>query len=143
LAKSTTATAAGKGDRPPKPYPDFPLFPHATGRWAKKVRGKLEYFGSWRTDPTGEAAGKLWAEQKHDLLAGRRPRQVSPDGVTVKLALDAFLTAKEDRVRSGELAERSFDDYRATCLRLADAFGRRRMVEDLAADDFREYRAAI
>jgi hypothetical protein len=25
-------------DRPAKPYPGFPLFPHATGRWAKSPR---------------------------------------------------------------------------------------------------------
>src|SRR5277367_2009830 len=89
--------------KPSKPHPDFPLFPHATGRWAKKIRGKFVYFGPWN-DPDG-ALAKYLAE-KDALLSGRKPREVST-GVTIKDLCNQYLNAKKSRVASGELTMRS------------------------------------
>src|SRR5438270_4409040 len=94
---STTPAATGKPTKPSKPSPDFPLFPHATGRWAKKIRGKMHYFGPW-SDPDGALAKYL--EQKDALHAGRKPREATK-GVTIKDLCNQFLNAKQSLVDSG------------------------------------------
>src|SRR5262245_58468856 len=95
---STATPLAGKSLKPSKPYPDFPLFPHAAGVWAKKIRGKLHYFGPW-ADPDGALAKYL--EQKDALHAGRKPREET-EGVMVKELCNQFLNAKQALVESGE-----------------------------------------
>lgn len=136
MANSTRAT------KPAKPYPGFPLFPHANGRWAKKIRGKLKYFGKWESDPNGAAAELLYQEQREDLHAGRTPR-VNRDGLTVKGLCDRFCTVKEDQSGAGDITRRSFLDYHRTCAEIVAAFGKTRLVDDLAADDFEAFRAAL
>ncbi len=87
MGNSTTKTSASN---PPKPYPDFPLFAHATRRWAKKIRGKLHYFGPW-ADPMGALA--RYSEQASDLHSGRTPR-VQRDGLDLAELCNQFLTVK-------------------------------------------------
>src|SRR5664279_3605294 len=108
---STTPAANGKPVKPNKPYPDFPLFPHATRRWAKKIRGKLHYFGPW-ADPDG--ALQKYLDQRDDLHAGRTPR-VQKDGLTIRDLVNQFLTSKRLMVDGGELTLRSWRDYHVTC----------------------------
>ncbi len=139
----TTKFTPKRGCKPEKPRRDFPLFPHATNRWAKKVRGKLRYFGSVSADPTGQAALAKWLDQKDDLLAGREPRANTPEGTRLRDLCNAFLSHKKALWEAGELCQRTFGEYFNTCDRLVKAFGRDRPIDNLIADDFRHLRAQI
>ena len=133
---STPAGPSGKPAKPPKPSPDFPLFPHAAGVWAKKIRGKLHYFGPW-DDPQGALA--KYNRQKDDLHEGREPLP-AVEGVTVKNVVNAFLRHKKARLQAGELSPRSWDDYKSTTDILISRFGKSRLAADLRPDDFAKLR---
>src|SRR5689334_4467563 len=87
-----------------RPYPDFPLTPHASGKWMKKIRGELHYFGHWARRVNGklkrvESGGwkeavELYKVQADDLHAGRTP-SVKLDKLTVADLCNRFLTAKQ------------------------------------------------
>lgn len=127
--------------KPDKPHPDFPLFCHkGSGRWCKKVRGKLVYLGYKKDDPDGQIALGKWLDQKDELLAGRKPR---PNGeyLTVVRLVDHFLHHKKQLAESSELAQRTWDRYKATGDMLAEFFGRTRPADDVRQDDFQALRA--
>jgi len=53
------------------------------------------------------------------------------------------LTAKRMLADTGEITERTFNDYKSVCTRIVDAFGRMRLVMDLGAEDFEELRSSL
>jgi len=125
-----------------KPRPDFPLFPHATSRWAKKVRGRLVYFGTTRDDPDGERALTRWLEQRDELLAGRTPRPKA-DGLTLRELLDRYMVSKRHLLDTREISPKHFAELYATCRQIGDAFGMHRLVMDLGPADFEQLRKAV
>jgi integrase len=118
--------------RPAKPYPEFPLTAHPTGRWCKKIRGRIYYFGPW-DEP--DAALAKYLDQKDALHAGRKPRSDS-DGMTVKDVANAFLNAKQALVDAGELSALTWADYKLIAAELLKQAGKGRLVADLDAGDF-------
>jgi integrase len=126
-------------DTPSKPYPEFPLFPHATKRWAKKIRGQLHYFGPW-TDPDGALAKYL--ADKDSLHAGRTPRP-DPDALTIKALANAFLSHKQDKQDAGELSPRTWAKYKDVADLVVQHFGRQRLVADLRPEDFASLKNAM
>lgn len=156
MPKSTRRRAAGKAAKPSKPYHDFPLFPHASGRWAKKIKGNLHYFGRWG-NKVGNAivpvedveASAVAAKDELDrtwthIVEGRTPPPADAGaGFTIRDLCDEFLQDREAKLDTGELSLHSFAEYKRTTDRIFEFFGRDRRVDDLRPDDFRAFRAAL
>lgn len=141
-------------DRPEKPYPDFPLTPHPSGAWQKKILGKTRYFGRWgriRNGKMERLPGDGWKEalalykaQADDLHAGRTPRVGNVgEGLTLAALSNQFLTAKLRKQNSGEITPRTFAEYKDATDLLIAQFGKERLVDDLAAEDFEMLRDAM
>lgn len=129
----------GKRIKPKKPYADYPLYAHNTGRWAKKINGQLHYFGPWE-DPDG--ALNLFLHQRDDLYAGREP--TPPEGAfTMRVLANAFLNDRLHRLETGEITQRTFDDYHRVCKMLIEHFGKNRLVEDIVPRHFNKLRAEL
>ena len=156
MPKSTQKVRPSKTGKvkPKKPYGEFPLSPHASGAWQKKILGKTHYFGRWGRVRNGKMerlpddgwrdALTLFKAQADDLYAGRTPRDVTDsDSVTMADICNEFLKAKDLRSKAGELARRTFKEYKETTDRLINTFGKNRRIDDLRPRDFTELRAAF
>lgn len=130
-AQQTSTSKRRRGARP-TPKAGFPLFAHANGQWARKIKGHLYYFGPWADQ---DAALTRYLNEKDDRAAGRKPRKES-DGLTVEDLCNRFLTSKLHQMDTEELSPRTFADYHATCKLILYNFGSNRAVTDLRPEDF-------
>jgi hypothetical protein len=111
---------------PAKPHRDLPPYTHAPGRWAKEVKGQLRYCG-----PCDDSQGVLeeWLEQKADFLAGGE-QPAKGNGVTGRHLVNQPLEAKGRQLNTGELRQRTWEDYHAIYQQMINVSGRSRRVSD-------------
>jgi integrase len=135
MPKSTTPS------KPSKPYPGFALTPHPTGRWCKKIRGKLHYFG--KIDNPNAALENFNRDWPY-LSEGRVPPPVDTgDGCTMRLLVNSFLTSKKAALECEDIGARTFADYHTSCELLVDHFGKDRRVDDIRPDEFRDLKVKM
>lgn len=127
--------------KPEKPTPDFPLYAHRAGYWAKKIKGKTIYFGPW-ADP--DAALHRYRREKDLWEAGMDPRHgsspttsIDPDiGVRLGDGCNLFLEAVYRKVEDGRLGMRSYRDYVSTCKRVLAIIDRYTPINSMTIDDW-------
>jgi len=107
------------------------LYAHAAGQWAKKIRGRVVYFGKW-DDPA--AALARYQAERANLEAGKTTKEETQP--TIKSVVNHFLNNKQARLDTGELSHHSWIDYKAVADEVIREFGKQRIVSDLAPKDF-------
>jgi hypothetical protein len=118
----TKSTAKASASKPAKPYPEFPLFAHATKRWAKKIQGNTHYFRPW-DDPEG--ALEKYMRDRDALHAGLTPKDsATVNGPNVADLCESFMLAKDQQRDTGEITERTRRDYLKVCKRVAKVLGK-------------------
>lgn len=123
---------------PPKPYPDYPLRPHARGKWTKKIKGQSYYFGTW-ADPYGALQEYEAFMAKNKLPMGND----QPGSTTLYDYLNLFLESRESLMKEGGIVKRTFEEYRVTAKRFAGVMGAHRVVTDLRPADYLRYRQSL
>jgi len=118
---------------------DFPLTPHVTGRWCKKLRtptgAKVCFFG--KLSDGWQAAKKRFDEDKEAIITTGRPRpKAGQGGLTLLDLCNQFLHFKRQHVNEGRITRRTWYDYFESCKRLANVLGKDKQVTELRPDDF-------
>lgn len=127
--------------RPAKPYPDFPLYAHATRRWAKKIAGQTHFFGPW---DDWQGALRRYLAQDADLRAGRKPaRPAEEDVLTVREMVVGYLDARKLDVANGNLERRTWKEYEDYGKRMVRVFGAEAVVQNLGPADFLKLKADL
>jgi len=116
--------------KPEKPYPEFPLFAHAAGYWAKKINGKLHYFGRW---DDWRAALEKYNENRERLHAGQALKSDQP---TVRDLLNAFMNDRLVAQDTGQITRRTFGEYKRCCDRMSRILGLSRPLSTLGSADW-------
>lgn len=96
------------------------------------------YFG---TDKDAALAEYLRVKEARE--AGLEPPPKGDEWVTFKALANTFLTHKRSAVAIGELTERSFRDYLATCEGMATALGKETAIESITTEALLKYRRKL
>lgn len=127
-------------EKPSKPYPEFPLYAHASKRWAKKIKGRTHFFGHWND---WKAALERFQYENDYLQQGRTPPPQNQTALTVDELVNSFLEHRETMMKEGGLSPRTWADYKRVAKRIIKSLGRHTTIESLRPSDFAAMRKTI
>ncbi len=125
--------------KPTIPYDGFPLYPHSSGQWAKRINGRVVYFGSWSAG--WQAALEDFNAKRDYLYAGQAPP--NGDATLLRDVLNSFRRSKVQSLEQGSLSQRSLDEYEDVTDVIASVVGKLRPIETITTEDLARLRSAL
>ncbi len=115
-------------EKPAKPYSEFPLFPHGNGQWAKKIKGRMTYFGPWA-----------------DWQAALKEYHLSIDAPanSLKTCADRYTESRRLLQEAGEMSYQHFANIKQTLASLSVNVGPHRLITGLTSEDYGQWRAHL
>lgn len=99
------------------------LFAHRNGQWAKKIRGRMCYFGVVADPAAALARYQAEGPSLHRGEDLEHSRALSDGSLSVEHAVNAWLAWQLSRVESGDLTPATFRDYRMVGQWIGDTVG--------------------
>ena len=129
----------GKSSSQRKTHSDkFPFTLHPTGRYCKKIKGKLYYFGNDK-----KVALQKYLEQAAYLHTGRGARPKSNNNLSLKTLCNLYLDHQESWAAIGEIKVRHLNDQTSILRNLVKFIGSNRFVSDISTIDLQNYRRKL
>jgi len=116
-------------------------FHKATGYWYKTIRGRRKYYEHIDNDPNGQTSLERYLASKDDPF--NEVKRVETGSITLLEICEDFCVHKKDRVDSGELSQRMFDEYRANCDLILETLDKDRVAANLDSTDFGTIRKVL
>ena len=120
---------------------NFPLTAHPTGRWCKKIQGKIVYFGEIRAwEDALKEYHRVLPEVKKGRVPATRATARAKGQLTLADLCNRYLEYQNGQVAAGELTQRSWDEYCRVCEIAVGTLGRKFPVVNLTTDEYLKIR---
>ena len=154
MKESIDSSPKPKVTLPEKPYDGFELFPHQTGRWAKKIRGQIRFYGRWGRSVAGQIVmvddvpasareAKIEFDRCWPYHSEGKEAPTIDEGLTVRELANRFIQQKRRDLQSDDLSGQCFEDYFRTCKLLVRFLGKQRVVDHMQPPDFARLRRKL
>lgn len=133
-------------NRPAKPYPEFPMFPHPNGQWCKKINKLPYYFGAWKEDWKGQRAINEYRTRIDDIRNGLDKPNLAEavrNPLTLGSLQNEFLKDFHAKVTAGEASPRTLADYQTEVAAFVQEMGSATKAASLGPANFAAYHQTL